>query len=485
MPIRSIIPTVVILIAIWIIVLIPFKIIGYGFLPPDDATRHSAKVISGKDWSQILVLRDEVKMDSHPGWNAVLTFVHRLTGWDAHSLVLFSSIALFVLCLVIPFLFLKYPEAWLVSLTALALVVPGLSVRLMLGRPFIISMASLLVFLFIWPLLKEKKFPAALSMLLTLFIAVTFWIHANWYFFGMLVVIFLLAREWRVALRIGVCSAIGILIGALFTAHPAIFIKQDIWRLFFVFRSADAERLLVGELQPGYPDIGAAILVLGMLGWRALRGKWERRAVDNPVFILACVAFIFGIVSKRIWVDWGLMAVAVWVANEFDAFFAEKGDAFVWRRVLVTAIAGMMLFIIVTTDIGSRWSMCRPRDYISAEDLEQAPWLPEKGGILYSGSMDVFYQTFFKNPHGNWRYILGFESAFMPQEDLNIVRDIQRNYGLYNYYYPWVKKMTPRDRLIIRGSPDSKPKIPELEWYYVAHGTWSGRLPHDKKLPKN
>jgi hypothetical protein len=350
----------------------------------------------------------------------------------------------------------------------------------MLGRPFIAAMASLLVIFSVWPSLKSRKISPALWVFLTLFIAVTFWIHANFYLFGMLVAVFLIAREWRVAFRVAVCSAIGILIGAAFTGNPIIFLKQDLWRLLFVFKSADTARLLVSELQPNYPNTAIAILVSGMLGWRYMRGKWERRAVDNPIFIAICVTFVLGIISQRIWIDWGLAALALWLANEFDVFLSEKSDAFAWRRIILTVIFSGVFFIIITTDIGSRWSLGRPADYISAEDPEQKPWLPESGGIIYSTDMGVFYQTFFKNPKGDWRYILGMESAFMPQEDLIILRDIQRNNGLYNYYDPWVRKMRPEDRLIIRGSPGAQPKIPELEWYYVAHGTWSGRLPRDR-----
>src|SRR5215469_3644779 len=52
------------------------KIVGYGYLPPDDALRHSAKAVSGKPWSEILVLRPGFEMDPYPGWHAILGAVH-------------------------------------------------------------------------------------------------------------------------------------------------------------------------------------------------------------------------------------------------------------------------------------------------------------------------------------------------------------------------------------------------------------------------
>ena len=44
----------------------------------------------------------------------------------------------------------------------------------------------------------------------------------------------------------------------------------------------------------------------------------------------------------------------------------------------------------------------------------------------------------------------------------------------------WLKKMTPADRLVIRGGRGSPPNIPQLEWNYGVSGIWVGRLPrHD------
>ena len=51
------IPSIVWGLILAIILLIPFKIISYGYLPSDDALRHAAKAVSGKTWSEILILR--------------------------------------------------------------------------------------------------------------------------------------------------------------------------------------------------------------------------------------------------------------------------------------------------------------------------------------------------------------------------------------------------------------------------------------------
>jgi hypothetical protein len=56
--------------------------------------------------------------------------------------------------------------------------------------------------------------------------------------------------------------------------------------------------------------------------------------------------------------------------------------------------------------------------YLSvAEHPELEGWMPDNGGIFYSVDMTLFYQTFFKNPNADWRYILGFEPTLMTDED--------------------------------------------------------------------
>lgn len=477
---HNLIPILAFLIAIWVILLIPFQVVGYGFMPPDDANRHSAKVISGKDWGQILVLRDEIKVDSYPGWHAILGFFHKAAGWDQHDLVIFSVISLFVFFALVPVFFLQYPESWLISLTAVVFIKPGWTTRLFEGRPYIFTMASLLLILFIWPSFKNKKKQFVNFIILTMITALSVWIHASWYFFFLVALAFILAREWRASVLIIISSIVGIFLGASFTGHPILFLKQEILHLIFVFTSHDAERLLVSELRPAIGDPLGVFAALMVLGWRGLRGKRVKTSVDNPVFILAALCFVLCFLSKRIWIDWGIAAFVVWIAKEIDEFLESTKIAFARQRLALILASTVIFYLAFTTDVSSRWSLSRTMDYISMEDKEQAGWLPEPGGIIYSDDMCVFYQIFYKNPKAPWRYILGFESAFMPPEDLKILRNIQRNFSCPKDYDPWVRKMTPKDRLIIRGAPGNQPKITGLEWHYIALNTWSGKKPEEK-----
>ena len=74
----------------------------------------------------------------------------------------------------------------------------------------------------------------------------------------------------------------------------------------------------------------------------------------------------------------------------------------------------------MTSDLNSRWT--KPDVAVSLGDGTSRldGWMPEPGGILYSADMTIFYQTFFKNPNADWKYILGFEPTFMPAEDFDI-----------------------------------------------------------------
>ncbi len=461
--------------------IIPMRVIGHGYLPADDALRHAGKVISGKDWDEVLVIRDDIKFDSHPGWHAVLNVFHKLTNCDPIHLVNFSVITLFILFCLVPILFLNRPEAWLMVLLTLFVSNPGTLNRLLLGRPYIFTMAVVLILCFLWPRLRSKKIPYFLLIIMVLLMAASTWIHCAWYLFALPVICFFIAREWRAGILIGIATLIGIVLGASFTGHPYLFLKQTIFHAIRAFGNYDLQRMLVTEFQPYASNFLIVIVVCGMLGWRKMRGLWNPKIIDNPIFILAVLCWILGFVSKRFWIDWGMPAIMAWMALEYQEVINGILNRLSWRRVLLTIALLGTLFLAVTNDSGSRWTSSLNRVYLSLDKPEHAAWLPEPGGIVYSDSMGIFYSTFFKNPHAPWRYILGFEPAMMPSEDLAIYRKIQMGFRAFEHFNPWVKKMRPEDRLIITHKSSTPPKISDLEWHCTARDTWIGRLPRESK----
>jgi hypothetical protein len=65
----------------------------------------------------------------------------------------------------------------------------------------------------------------------------------------------------------------------------------------------------------------------------------------------------------------------------------------------------------------------------------------------------------------------------MPDEDFKVYHSIMWNSGDAKAYKPWVDKMRPEDRLVIRGNRGSPPNLPQLEWEYGVSGIWIGRTP--------
>lgn len=474
---KKLIPVIVFCIALAVIICIPLKVISYGFLPVDDALRHSAKVISEKNWSQILILREGFSIDSHPGWHFILGTVRQLASCNQDALVTFSITALFLLFCLMPVFFLDRPEAWLLSLLAIVVTAPYMMIRLFFGRPYILTMSIMLAVFFMWPLLKEKKKNLAAMAALTALVALSAWIHGSWYLFALPAAAFFISRETRAGIRFVMCAAIGVLIGASLTGHPVLFLKQTFIHMTLALGSSPAQRLLVSEFRPSTGDALIVLFALGMLIWRKLRGERHARTVYNPVFVLAVLGWMLGFVSSRFWTDWGLPALAFWMAAEFSDYLGRSVDYASWKRLFLTLAVSVALFLGITADSNSRWTYNLTTEYLVQGDPKRAAWLPEPGGIIYSDDMGVFYQTFFKNPKAPWRYILGFEPAMMPAEDLAILRKIQWNFGTPEAFKPWVAKMRAQDRLIIKRGHSAKPNIPELEWYYAATDTWIGRLP--------
>jgi hypothetical protein len=466
---------VVTCIFIAVLLFISLKVISYGFIPPDDAMRHAAKAISEKSWNEILVLRPEITMDSHVGWHTILEFIYKITGCSVDNLVVFSIVFLFIVFCLVPIFYLKRLEAWLITLLIIVVANFHLLYRVFLGRPYIFTMAVVVVLGFLWPRFKTKPIPWLSVVILTVLIALATWIHCLWYMFALPVLCFFIAREWRAGFIVSLCTIVGVIIGMLLTGQPIQFFYQTLGHFFHSMGDHILSRQLVSEFQPFNGDAMVVIVVLAMLAWRAIRNSWDIKVIYRPIFILLVVSWGLGFVVRRVWFDWGMPALCVWVALEFEDYLENCMDSLSIKRVWLTLAVACVLFVSITGDYGSRWTRNLSVQYLSLENPEHKKWLPEKGGIVYSNEMDVFYQTFYANPRANWRYILGFEPTMMPPEDLAILRKIQWYYGADETYKPWVKKMRQEDRLILWRQ--SKPAIKELEWNFTVSGIWIGRLP--------
>ena len=478
-----IIPIIIFFMLIASALYIPARVGSLGYLPADDALRHVAKVISGKSWDRIMVVRDDIKFDSHPGWHALLGMLHHKLGFSKHALLVFSVTLLFLLITIIPLFLLQRPVAWLLSILIITIIQPYSIMRFFLGRPYLFTVLMLIIYCFIWKKLKTDRIPRHLTIALIIINSIAVWMHPAVYLYIVPILCFLLAREWRVSVRIALIISISSTLGYLISGHPILLFNRVFYEMFNATSQAALTRMLVTEFQP---IIGTGPILFIFIGiillLKAIRKKWSIKTIDNPVFFLIITGFILGHITGRFWHDFGLIAAMVWIAQELEEFLKDSLPFLSWKRLWVNSAVALTFFIIVTSDGQSRWSGGIPRFSLSYADSkpDELEWFPDSGGIVYSDNMTVFYSTFFENPHAPWRYILCFEPELMPEEDLEIYRNIQRMSRSFDSFKPWADKMNKKDRMILITT--SEPEIKELEWRSLNRNTWVGRLPAELKV---
>jgi hypothetical protein len=472
---------------VWVLValtlfFIPFKIVSLGFIPPDDASRHAAKAISEKSWPEILVMRPDITLDQHLGWHTILNTIYHTFGLTVDSLVVVSVVSLsilFSLCLLLSF---RRVEAVAFSLLICMVTFPGSIYRQLLGRPYIVSMSALVILFILWT--NRDRITVLRCCATALLLTLTIWIHGTcWYFFLLPIGSFFLAGYIRQAFALTACWAAGTLGAATLTGSPITFLVEQIRQIGLAMGGQTLTRMLVTEFQPSDGSFGfvLALAVLIILQ-KLIRGNWDLESFHTPIFIMGTLGWILGFKVVRFWIDWGAPALLLWMISQIQTLLVWKLGYQSVRRLAFTFLGCAALFLSISGDLRGRWTDNLTIIYMDGADKKISDWMPGKGGIMYSADMGVFYETFYKNPKAPWRYILGFEPGLMPADDLKTYRSIQWRY-LDAAYDPWVKKMRPEDRLVIRGVSGNKPSIPDLDWFYIVHGTWIGRLPVDKKNP--
>jgi hypothetical protein len=310
------------------------------------------------------------------------------------------------------------------------------------------------------------------------------WVHGTWYLLALPVAAFALAGRFRQAAAMGACWLAGAFLGAALTGHPFDYLFQNLRHMTEAFGQHTVERLLVVEFQSSKGDRGVVAAIAIMVILAKVTGR-RLRLLQDPAFVLLVLCWILGFKVMRFWLDWGMPALFVWLTREMQVLMEGAFTRNSGRRLGVAASLGAALYLMITADTDGRWTRNLTTDYLTPGDEEVQEWLPADGGIIYSANMRVFYLTFFKNPEARWKYMLGFEPAFMPLEDLATLRRIQWNLYASKAYLPWVEKMRPEDRLVIMGHPGSRPDLPGLEWAYPVSGYWVGRLPREANATRD
>ncbi|HXA45523.1 MAG TPA: hypothetical protein VNZ25_08460 [Candidatus Angelobacter sp.] len=480
------IPPAVWFVAVLTILFVPFKIISLGFLPMDDALRHAAKAVSEKSWQDILLMRSDFAIDPSPGWQKILEWVYQASwvrDWangPAEALVIFSAVSLMLLVTLCGLPWLRRPEAWLGALLAAAVFAPACTTRFMRGRPYLLTDFVVMTILLLWSR-QAKDSPRRMALIFTpLLVAASAWIHGSWYMLVLPGAAILFAGYWRSALAYGGCWLTGSLLGCSLTGHPFEFLFQSVRHMFEVFGNSTVNRQLESEFYPSNGETAAVLLVIAFLFWRVVSNRahpGKFAPLLNPIFVMMVMGWLLGLKMQRFWWDYGIPAFILWIAFELQAHF-ENGLGFdSAKRLFITLGLAAGVYLGFTSDRDGRWTENLTTEFLTPDNPALAGWLPDPGGIIYNSDMDVFFETFYKNPHAPWRYALGFEPGLMLPDNLAVLRKAQWNFGDSRAYEPWVEKMRPEDRLIIHATGGARPNLPALEWNYAATEIWIGRLP--------
>jgi hypothetical protein len=457
-------------------------LIAKGFSPIDDALRHVAKVVSGKSWDEILVLRPDYngKLDTHPGWHTILSVFYWL-GLGKDALICVSVAIPWVIMFGIFIAFLKRPECLVIILSVFFLMDPGLCIRFFWGRPFLVAMDMTMAYLFLWGGKENIKPSGALLIITIVLSAIHVWIHPSWYLLSLpvfsVLVSGILKKDIRTPIYFAICIMSGIIIGALLSWHPIDILRQNIQTLgFAIFGGAPA---LVPEFQPFVVSAGTvAILTLGLLS-RLLVHPWPGIDWRHPAIILTFLGLAMGFFIGRFWSDWGFGGALVWLCLDLQCLMKDRIGERAVSRIVIAGIASLLLAVIVPglVRLFPQFNIAQDVTMIEKSYEKDKTWFPGDGGIVYSNAMSTFYLFFYTLPHGNWRYILGYEQGLMPEEDREI-----RYTDPEGSYERVVKKMKPVDRLVFYGEEINKDKIEKnavlsrLEWKFVGRNYLLGRM---------
>ncbi|HEU5396469.1 MAG TPA: hypothetical protein VFV81_04825 [Verrucomicrobiae bacterium] len=473
---RRYVPLAVWTIVVLILLLAPLRIIQYGYLPGDDSMRHAAKAVSGKTWQQILILNPVYKIDHEFGWNWLLEKLYQFTHWSVDELVVFSVVSLFVLVNWSALPWLRRPEAWLM-IVSLAIIISDETHRFTLGRPYLITLAGLVTILLLWQRHGVSPPKIWMAVLMTAVVICSTFFHGTWYLWVLLIGAFFLAGRFRWCFTFAACWLVGIFIGSLMTGHPLAYPIQAIKLALLAVGMHSTGYTMASELQPSNGDVFALLLLAGVVIFRQFNKLNPVPLTKNPAFWLVAAGWALAFKVGRFSEDWAWPALMVLAAWELELFLETRFEPDSFKRLGLVCCVGFASFLCLTADVNSRWTGNLFTRYLDARDPDLKGWMPEKDGVFYTASMTLFYQTFYKNPHGDWRYMLGFEPTWMPKKDFEIYHKILWNFGDAKAYTGWVRQMKPPDRLAIIGGRSSPPEIPQLEWKYGVSGIWLGRLP--------
>jgi hypothetical protein len=456
-----------------LVLAIPLRVYLYGYVPPDDAMRHIAYAVDNRTWGEVLVLNPGIRadVDPHPGWHSLLRAMHKGLGFSKEDLVLVSLAVPFCMFMVSGLIGTGQILAWIgaVVLGSMNGVMIG---RLMLGRPFLITEALLVVVIGLASR-KADCFDRREFFAMLLALSIVLALHTSWYLWFLPIIGLILAGQWRRALILASALAGALVVGSLLVGSFYNVVYYPLKHLFLAF-GHDPLRVsnLVYEFQPSAGDSWALLVMAVLLVLRFVRHLSIEDELRSPDLVLAMLGWVAGMWVARFWLDWGYPAFIVWTARQLGVLL-PIGSLKLPQKILVAGCVMAAFFACLASDRGGRYSAPLVNHFYTKADSELEAAMPEPGGIIYTIDMEFFYHMYFRFPHGPWKYLVGFEPGMLPPKDLEIFRSVQMQEGWINAYAPWIDRMKPADRLVVQSV--SKPEWPGMEFRYITRQRWTGR----------
>lgn len=446
------------------------RIVDYGFVPPDDALRHAATAVGDRPYHEVLLFDEAVPAeDSTPGWHAVLTAIHDVTGFDQFALVSFSIVFFFLVFTVTPLFLMRRPEAWAIALLMAIVANPGLSFRLALGRPFLLSATAVIVFVLVWQRLVDDPRSRSALLICVLAATVTTWLHSTWFLLYAAPLAALVTGHRRAALSLLGAVTVGVVVGAMLTLQPLSHLSYNVVHVFKTMGSTPGH-MRVSELQPSqgeaaYVGWGAILL----LAWATLP-ELRSMALRHAGVTTALAGWVLAFVATRFWSDIGLPAFLALTALLLERVLQARLPTRAPARVIVVGAVAAALFLSNSSNLSRRWeSSPLPRVIRLADEAEGAEWLPGDGGVVYSTDMRVFYSMYLIWPDAPWDYVLGLEQGIMPREHLAVLHEFEES-GRWDTLQPWVDLLRPEDRLIVDAEGRAPPSWEGTESHALPYG---------------
>lgn len=466
------VPLLCLLAGLVTLLLVPLIISSHGFTPGDDALRHSAKAVSGRDWSDVILLRESIypQMDTHYGWHWLLSTLHQTLGWDQDLLVAASIFILFWVVTIPGLLSFRRPEAFLIVLLFVSMAASGLFNRLNLGRPYLVSCGTLLAMFAIWDILQRGGDKRRWYPVLTVLTVLCVWFESAWYLLSLPLFAFFLTGRFRQTFEMAGLVAVGVLGGALLTGHPVDYLIYQVQHLYLALLQGGNEHAFVSEFG-GFKGFDFFVFGAGLLAvYFFLSDQAHHAFFRHPSFILMLTGWLLGLFVTRFWIDWGMIAGMYWMALVLQKQMERRLSWTDWRRLAIISYVCLAFLISIYRDPLDTWQ--KDQTQLMLADLrknqeELVAAMPDPGGVIYSPSMQPFYLLYHLFPSGEWKYSTSFEAALMPEMDYAIYLDFFATMDV-RALQPWVGKMRPEDRLILVSPQQNPPeKLQRVTWTQV------------------